>query len=498
MAAMETKKKFTLDVGWAFTATIIPMAIGFLLRIFFGDYLGASGLGLYSLALIIYTMVTLIGALGIPSATVKYVAEYKEKLDKLDSFITCSIINTLIFGLISGLILYLLSGPIALFFHKPELAILLQILSFGIPFFILINTITRLFNGLRKMGFYSISLVIRSSFILIFSVLLIFMDMGVIGAVIAIVIAEILTTIIVTILSLRLFSFKLVEYKKETRTLLTFGVQLILADGAYFLDTNIDTMIVGYFLTSSSVGIYSIVIMFASLLFIIPGAIAQVTYPLLSELYAKKLKDAMQTTIKKSTRYAFAVTSVLGLGLILFSSDLITLLLPPVFQQAVIPLSIIVFALMLYVPFTSIGSTWNAVGKPHITFILGFTFVAINAAINIGLVPIYGILGAAIATSTTYIIRPFPEFYLWKKILDIKINRWWYLKPWLILGLLIGLFFYLQTFTNSPIIKIIILIVWLAFLSLVLLSDDEKKEIIGLSKHLIENKLVMNNKNNEV
>jgi len=487
MSKMETKKKFTLDVGWAFVASTIPLIIGFLLRILFGNYLGATGLGLYSLILIIYSIATLIGALGIPTATVRYVAGLKDKPNKLNSFISCSLINSLFFGIISLIVLYFLSNYISIFFHKPDLTSLIQIVSIGVPFFILSNTIFSLFNGLRKMGFYSFGIIFRSVLILIFSLLFIFLNLGIKGPVLAIVISEIMTTIFVFILSKNIFSFILKDYLKETKQLIRFGIQLVLNNGTYFLDTNVDTIIVGYFLTSQEVGIYSIAIMFAQLLFVIPGAIAQVTYPVLTELYNKKLKSAMKSTLSKSIKYSFFITSILGLALILFSSNIISILLPPVFQEAVIPLNIIIFSLILYAPFTSIGSLWNAVGKPHIVSIFGITWVTINAAVNVALIPILGILGAAIATSTTYIIRPFPAVYLWKRLLNIDIDQWWYVKSWGILGLLVIIFFYFKSYINADLLKIIIFLVWIGCLSQLLISKEEKQEIIELIKHLFKN-----------
>lgn len=485
MSEMDVKKKFSLDVGWAFVASMIPLIIGFILRILFGNYLGASGLGLYSLVLIVYSIATLIAALGIPSATVRYVAELKDKKDELNSFISCSLINSIIFGTIFAIVLYFSSNYISLFFHKPDLTPLIQIISVGIPFFVLSNTIFRLFNGLRKMGYYSFGIIFRSVLILIFSLVFIFINLGINGPVLAIAISEIVTTFFVLILSKNIFSFIIKDYFKETKQLIRFGIQLVLNDGTYFLDTSVDTIIVGYFLTSQEVGIYSIAIMFAQLLFVIPGAIAQVTYPVLTEFYHKKLTDAMKSTLSKSIKYSFFISSIIGLGLILFSSNIISILLPPIFQQAVIPLSIIIFSLILYAPFTSIGSLWNAVGKPHIIFILGIIWVTINAIVNITLIPIYGILGAAIATSTTYIIRPFPGFYLWNRLLNIKIDPWWYIKSWGILGLLIIIFFYFKSYINADLLKIIILLTWIGILTQFLISNNEKQEIIKLIKHFI-------------
>jgi stage V sporulation protein B len=460
-----------------------------LLRILFGNYLGATGLGLYSLVLIIYSIVTLIGALGIPNATVRYVAKFKDRRDELNSFISCSLVNSIILGIISALILYFLSNSISMFFHKPDLTPLIQIISFGVPFFILSNTIIRLFNGLRKMGSYSFGFIFRSVLILVLSLLFIFLNLGIKGPILAITISEIVTTIFVLILSKNVFSFILKDYLKESKELIAFGIQVVLADGTYFLDTNIDTIIVGYFLASQEVGIYSIAIMFSQILFIIPMAISQVTYPMIAEYFSKNNIESIKLTILKSTRYSFFFTSILGLGIILFSKDIIALLLPPQFLQATIPLIVLVYALIFYTPFISVGSLFNAIGKPRIVFFTGIIWVTLNTMINIALIPILGILGAAIATSTTFILRPSLAFYLWNKLLEIKIAKWWYIKSWVALGLLMAFYLYLDSQFNHSLftylLKIFIIAIWIFYLLNYLLIE-ERVEILELLKHILK------------
>lgn len=79
-----TARKFAFDISWVFISQIITLATGFQLKVILGRFLGAAPFGLYTMTLIIYTIASLVGGVGIPSAIVKYVAELKDDKEKLN------------------------------------------------------------------------------------------------------------------------------------------------------------------------------------------------------------------------------------------------------------------------------------------------------------------------------------------------------------------------------------------------------------------------------
>jgi O-antigen/teichoic acid export membrane protein len=74
---MQPSKKFAFDVGITFLASVVSMPLGFVITVLLGRYLGAGDLGLYRVTSTIYGIAMLIAAIGIPTAMIKYVAEFK-------------------------------------------------------------------------------------------------------------------------------------------------------------------------------------------------------------------------------------------------------------------------------------------------------------------------------------------------------------------------------------------------------------------------------------
>jgi O-antigen/teichoic acid export membrane protein len=193
------ERKFAFDVSWVFISQVITLATGFLLSIILGRFLGAAPFGLFTMTLTIYTIASIIGGIGIPVAIVKYVAEYKEDNDKLNIFVSCGIINSAIFGAIVGSVLFALSSALAGIFNMPELADLIKIVAFSLPFLVVNNALLGLLNGLREMKSYSLRTVIRSALLLGFTILLVGVGFGIKGAVLALLLSEVRNTISVNI-----------------------------------------------------------------------------------------------------------------------------------------------------------------------------------------------------------------------------------------------------------------------------------------------------------
>ena len=222
----EQARKFTFDVGWVLTSSLIPLLIGFIVRPLLARWLGASGLGLYSIALTIYGMGMLIANFGISQSVIKYVAADKDNKEKLYPITTSGFISSIIFGIIVGGVLYALSGTLAGFFDMPELTGLLHILAFTFPFASLFASLSGLFTGLRQMKTDALLLVVRSSLMSSFIISFVGLGFGVKGAILGVLLSDIGASIFGLSLSRHYLHLRLRGYIQNTRKLLSFGGQM--------------------------------------------------------------------------------------------------------------------------------------------------------------------------------------------------------------------------------------------------------------------------------
>jgi stage V sporulation protein B len=481
MESSQKLKKFTFDVGWVFASRIITIFIGFLLRVFLGRFLGPGGLGLYAMSFSVYSLAALVGGIGIPAATVKFVGEYKTDKEKLNAFMSSALINSTIFGIIVCFILFFSSSMIADLFNMPELTSLIKIIAIALPFLVFNNTLLLgLFTGLKNIKLYGFGMACRSILLLSLAVLLVIIGWGVKGAVSAIMFAEMGTFILSLFLTRKHFNFSLQDYPQVTRMLIPFGAQLFLASAIYMVNTFADRLFIAYFLTDKDVGIYAIALAIASALQMIPVAISTVTYPMMSEYNNKGIRQTNETLINKVMKYTLIILSILGILIIFFAKDIILLLLGPEFLPGVMPLTILVLGIIFFGSMASIGSAFSAAGRPDIPLKLNLIVLVVNIGLDVVLIPRLGITGAAIGTAVSLSVLTILTIYLLRRILKIKTEIKCYAQVLIAVATMIAVFFIFQNWVNPYFIAGVLFIIYFTVAIRFLLKSEDRGELKGM------------------
>lgn len=424
---MEQVKKFTFDVGWVLISSGVTLLIGFLLSIVLARWLGAADLGLYRMVITVQGIAVLVATLGIPTALVKYVAEYKDNKDKLSQTTTSGIISSVIFGIVTGILLYALSGTLAGIFHMPELARLLKILAFALPFTSLLEALLGIFNGLREMKTFAYLMILRSLLMILFIIAFVRLGFGIEGAVLGIVFSVIGGCVFGLYRSRKFVHLNLQCFVQNAKKLVLFGSQLFGANAVNVIANQTDIILVGYFLAATEVGYYSIAISLSMFLTLIPMAMQRITYPATSEYWSKNNHQALQIMIDKSMKYSACILLPLGLGVGFFSREIITTIFGGEFIYAALPLCILLIARVIrggtIVP---IGGSFSGVGRPDIALKLGAISAGTNIGLNILLIPRFGIVGAAIATTASLLLGTIIFLALMPRILNLRFDFKWY------------------------------------------------------------------------
>lgn len=433
MVAQETARKFTFDVGWVFVSSVVAMGAGLLIRILLGNYFDASGLGAYAMVLTIWGIVTLTTGAGAPGALIKYVAECADDKDTRDSLVSASILNGFIMGL-AATILFIIAAPwLESIFNIPDLANLLRIASLSFPFVTLNNVFVSYLNGVRRMKWYAAFEIYRKGIVLVFTMILVWLGMGIPGAVWALVIAPVSVTAAQLVIHKRLFSYTLARYKECTKKLFGFGSKLFAANIIGQINTQAATLLIGFYLLDSDVGVYAVALMFFNLLIMVPLSIQRITYPAISEYFSKQRFQSIKIMVESTMKYSFLYLSLMCLLIFFYVDDIISIIFPgkATFISAVDTIIILVMMTIFYASLIPIGSIFSSIGKPDISMILSIVRFPITVLLSIILIPsniqfhgiqLNGINGAAIAFGLTEIISAFFVIIFIKKLIPITIQ----------------------------------------------------------------------------
>ena len=394
------------DVQWSFISLVTASFSHLLLRIVLGKELGPSGLGLYTLVFTIYMFGMQFAVFGIGAALTKYIAQYHDDLPKIKEYVTSGVLGSMISGTVFGILLYLLSGIISIkFFHNPEMTDLLKMTAFCFPFIAMQKVVIGTLNGMRKMKLYAFVNIVQNVSVMIVSITLVMMlDMGVRGAVIGYVVPTIVVGLASLYLEKNYIEGKYISATKYLKKLYYFGLYIMLGNSVSLINTNIDSVLIGYFMDEFDVGIYSVAIIFMSGITLLPHAIQRVTAPSVTTHYSKKEYGTAYILIKQAMVKTFIITFALSAVIAYFGKFLIVMLFTKDFLSAYAPLLILLIGYTIYAPFVSVGSTFASIGKVKVSFAIISICVVTNVFLNILLIPAYGLLGAAVATSISLIL----------------------------------------------------------------------------------------------
>lgn len=424
---MEQVKKFSFDVGWVFFASVVSLLIGFPLKIILARWLGASDLGLYQMVVTVLAIAGLVSTLGIGVALTKYVAEDKKDKDKLSQIMTPGLLGPIILGLIAGISLYALSGMIAGIFNMPELAHLLRIIAFTLPVSAFVGALVGILNGLREMKTYSFLAILSSLLSIIFIVVFVKLGFGITGVIFGMLFSTIGAFIGGIYLSKNLLRLDIKNFIKNAKKLVSFGGRVFVGNTLSRLIQQADIIMIGYFLAAKDVGYYSIAVGLASFFLLVPRAIATITYPATSEYWSENNRTAIQRMVDKTTKYSAAILLPIGLGVGFFARDVVTGIYGEEFIYAVSPLwALLIGRVITGSIITPIAGSIGATGRPQFNVMLNAITLVANIGLNFLLIPRYGILGAAIATTVSFILWTILFHVLIVRILKVKIDFKWF------------------------------------------------------------------------
>ena len=198
-------------------------------------------------------------------------------------------------------------------------------------------------------------------------------------------------------LEIRDIKFKFnTEYQKNN---FSYGFKSYLANMITFLNYRLDTFLIKALTKSTaSVGQYSVAVTLAELVWVFSSAISSVMFPYVASIESDEEKSKItSSTFKIVMVFTFFVITVLLLG-----SNLIGVIYGPRYYGSIAPFR----ALLLGIFSLSLGKILAndiaARGKPELNALSNFIGLITNVTLNIILIPKFGIVGAALATSISY------------------------------------------------------------------------------------------------
>lgn len=424
---MSHTSRLTAQFKIEFVGRIVAAVSSGLLMVLLARLLGPDEYGLLFLAIAVFGVIGIVSKLGIAKSGARYVAEYKEREpNQLPHIFRTVLMLNLATIVIVGVSLLVGHRRIAVALAEPELTSFLLLGVVYVAFEALSTYVRLMLQGLEEIQFsatlYALGRVAR----LVFAIGFVALGFGAVGALVGYVLAFALVT------SIGLWSLYRRYYREHERAdsiesglrrrIGEYSVPLTATSTANVLDKRVDTILVGFFLNPVAVSYY---VVSKQIVDFIETPVSALGFTLSPTFGAQKADD----NVDRAARiYETALTHSLLLyipiaaGMILVAEPTLELFFGSEYLGAVPVLQVLALYAVLRAITKLTSNGLDYLGRARERAIIKGITALLNVGLNVVLIPLLGVVGAAVATGITYSVYTFANVYIVHQEFNLRLG----------------------------------------------------------------------------
>ena len=210
------------------------------------------------------------------------------------------------------------------------------------------------------------------------------------------------------------------ESRSESRSWLAASLPLALIAGLATVNAQSDILMLGIFDSSAQVGIYRVAIQLAALAAFGLQAVNMVIAPRFARLYQLGDMAKLQRLVTVTARGILGFSLTVAALFVVAGEWLVVVVFGDEFVASYPPLLIMLGGQLVSSAAGSVGHLLNMTGHERDTLRATALAAALNVALNLALIPLWGIVGAAVATSVSLSARNLWQWWFVRKRLGIN------------------------------------------------------------------------------
>ncbi|MDZ7798474.1 MAG: flippase [Patescibacteria group bacterium] len=462
---------------WLGAAELINGVLMFFLVIWLARYLGATVYGKLMFTISIVNLFSIITDFGLTSLFTRQVARYKNEVRRY----VANIISIKIFLSIIAFILLF----VVLFIVKKDnqTITLLYLMSIWMILNSFSTFFQSVFRAFEKMKYEALIKVIYVTNIFILGVITISLNLNVIFLAWFYVLSVFVSALIAILFVKKYFcsitlKFNFKFWKELLKKSWPFALSAMFIMIYYYMDS----VMLGFMGQDKEVGWYNAAYRPIMFLIMVSGLISTAFFPAISKLYKQSI-NRLENLIYKFSKTIFIISIPMAIGGVLVGHDLIILLFGAEYTKSILAFQILIWTASIIYISSIFGPTLQACDqqKKHL-FGVGLGAL-MNIILNIILIPLFSLYGAAIATLSAEIAVVIYMHINLRKIISYKISK----NLWRPILSSLAMAIFLLLVNNLYVIIQILLGSLIYFIILFLLRGINKKDIIFF-KQVVLNK----------
>ena len=397
-----------------FISNLLASAIGFAASLYIARNIGAEPLGIYNVGIGVAAWLGIVGRIGISGAISKRVSEGNEQGEY-------AVAGTLMIGslfviLATGVLLF---RPYVNQYVEYSAAVFVVLILFASLAY---SVVSSLLTGLHLVHLTGVLSTVRTAGRGLVQIVAVIAGFGAAGLFWGH-LAGLLLIVVIGLYAVwkRLPSIKSPK-KRHFRSLVDFAKFSWLGNLQSRMFNYTDILVLGFFVSSSLIGIYSIAWNVAQFLIIFSGALSSTLFPEMSKLSAQQDQQAAADTVEQSLAYGglFLIPGVFGGGIL---GERILQVYGPEFTQGATVLFVLIIANLFMGYQNQLLNALNAIDRPDLSFRVNAAFVTANIVFNIILIYLYGWIGAAVATAGSTAISLVLSYYYLSRLITFELPK---------------------------------------------------------------------------
>lgn len=391
--------------------TIGLTVLGFISTMYFAHRIGESVLGTYFLFLAYYNTFNLLIDGGLSGAAIKKISEGKKKNEYFTAavFLRASLTSA---GIAILLLLKSLFADVNNLGTFSWLIMALIVSTFW-------NNVSSGNSGSGKIGINQTCGFINSTSCMVFQVIAIYLGFGANGLAGGFVFGMIAATVI----GFRFLDLKLKKFNTgHLKSIFSYSFWVFLASSGSLVFSYADTIIIGYFLKTADVGIYRVAFQFTTAATFTTTAMRTVLFPKVSNWNTKGELKKAEDAFAKGITYSLLLAVPVFAGGIILGDKMLYFFYGEGFARGTQTFYVLL-AVQLVNVFMFLQTMYlNALNRPKESFKVTAVAATVNIVLDFMLIPVLGILGAAVATLIAMILNSLLAYLTLKHTIHVRLE----------------------------------------------------------------------------
>lgn len=191
-----------------------------------------------------------------------------------------------------------------------------------------------------------------------------------------------------------------------------------------------DVLVLGFFVGQAAVGAYEVAWRVTSVVLLLGQSISTVVFPQVSSWEAEKAYDRIEYLIPNAISPSLSLAIPALFGTVLLAPEILSLVFGAEYVTASLALTILMVEKVLQSTHVILGRSLQGIDQADIAAKIAVVALLLNVVLNLAMVPVFGLAGAATATAVSFAFNTVAHAYSLNNFIAVQIpwkDMRWYL-----------------------------------------------------------------------